>query len=368
MKKSLKDEIQFIQLETTSRCNLNCLTCLKPAYRDVWQERDMSTVLFNHILSELPSGISVHLQGWGEPLLHRDTLWHVEKLKNIGARVSFTTNGTIMGTSLAEAIAASGLDGLTFSVAGNSIATQDPIRGAGSFLLLQAAVCTLVEARKRSGKSHPRIAVSYLLAPGTIDELPGAIGWCRKKRVDSFVTVHLTQAGCLQQQELQFLLSKKQAKHYRLLRIRAHLQTVFSSMRLTLKEFHPTLTPVCDKNPLNSMFINVVGDVSPCVFLNPPVKKGLSWYSHRQNSIQQPVIFGNVQNASLSEIWQNPEYQEFRRKYRKRQEYHDQKLTGVSCSFAGSAELDLAVEDIKEYFFLQPAPEPCKACAKLDGY
>lgn len=127
VRKSIK-EIQSIQIETTSRCNLACVTCLKPAYEDVWQERDMDERLFSLIQGQLPASSSVHLQEWGEPLLHPDTLSHIKQQKATGAMVSFTTNGTLMDTTVAESLIDSGLDGLTFSIAGNSSSTQDKLR------------------------------------------------------------------------------------------------------------------------------------------------------------------------------------------------------------------------------------------------
>ncbi|MBU0962058.1 MAG: SPASM domain-containing protein [Proteobacteria bacterium] len=97
-------------------------------------------------------------------------------------------------------------------------------------------------------------------------------------------------------------------------------------MRLDLKSFQPTLIPVCDKNPLNSLFISASGDVSPCVFLYPPIKEKVTWY-HRDFKIREkPLSFGNVRNLSSADIWQNPEYCLLRDSFRKRKEYHDRRL------------------------------------------
>ena len=362
------DVIRSIQLETTSRCNLACVTCLKPAYKHVWQERDMDKRLFKLIQTQLPVESSVHLQGWGEPLLHPDTLFHIRQLKAAGAKVSFTTSGTVMDKTVAEALVDSGLDGITFSMAGNSSSTQDKLRGIGSFSLLQSAIHTFVAAKHNRGNSSPHLAVSFLLTTETVKELPGAVSWCRKSGVDAFVTVHLTQAGCRNQQTLQFMVPKHEAACYRWPRILTQLRALFGRMRLDLKQFHPTLTPVCDKNPQNSLFISASGDVSPCVFLCPPCRQELSWYQQESAIRQKPLIFGNVQDDTLTNIWEYPEYCQFRDRFRGRKEYHDRKLVGISYSFAGSNELDSAVKGIKHHFSTHPAPKPCAACAKLDGY
>lgn len=208
-------------------------------------ERD----LFNRILSQTRDiKPVVHLQGWGEPLLHPETITHVKQLKAMGSVVSFTTNGTIMNSTIARSLIESGLDGLTFSMAGITRHSQDHLRGAGTLEQLKTTIQTFVSARKSSQKPRPRLAVSYLLTPETVPELPKAVSWCRKNDIESFVTVHLTQAGCRTQQKLQFIKTKDDetlTDHF--LRIRAHTAALFGKIDLQLRPFHSTLTPVCDK-------------------------------------------------------------------------------------------------------------------------
>ncbi|MBU1232773.1 MAG: SPASM domain-containing protein, partial [Proteobacteria bacterium] len=110
------------------------------------------------------------------------------------------------------------------------------------------------------------------------------------------------------------------------------------------------------------------GDVSPCVFLCPPLEQEMTWYHKNLKIRQKPLSFGNVQNMSLADIWEHPQYRQFRDTFRKRKDYHDSKLTGISCSFAGSAQLDAAVKAITQYLSKYPPPHSCTACAKLDGF
>lgn len=362
------EEIHTIQIETTSRCNLDCISCLKPAYSRDWQEHDMTQSLFRLILNQITPKVSVHLQGWGEPLLHPDTLDHICQLKANGSIVSFTTNGTVMDEELAVALMDSGLDGLTFSIAGSSRSTQDKLRSVGSFESLRKSVSLFNSVKKRQNRISPKVAVSYLVTPETVGELPAAVSWCRSRGVDAFVSVHLTQAACRSQEEMQFFLSKDDSRHYRLIRMRSHLAAVFSKMRLDLGQFHSTLTPVCGKNPLNTLFISASGDVSPCVYLCPPVSAEIAWRYNGDTCRRKPVVYGNVHTATLTKIWEHPEYRRFRTFFKLRQEFHDNKLSGIGCSLAGSAQLDAAVKSINEFFSENPPPEACRCCAKIDGF
>jgi len=364
-----EDTIQLIQLETTSRCTLNCATCLKAEYHNSWQEREMGRRLFDCILSEIKAFKPlVHLQGWGDPLSHPEILFYIQQLKAEGLTVNFTTNGSLINSFIAESLLDCKLDGLTFSMAGIGSGSQDLLRGVGTSEAVKNAIKIVTEAKENRQSTVPALAVSYLITPGTVRDLPAAVSWCRNNGIDSFVSVHLTQAGGQKQQDLQYFKWGKRSRYDLFLRVHAHARSLFGKMRLQLKPFHPILTAVCDKNPLNSLFISAKGDVSPCVFLCPPVEHGINWRYKGLNHYQKPFIFGNIQDAGLDEIWACREYKEFRRKFRVRADYHDRKLVKVSYSLSGSAELESAVRAIRSYFSSHSPPGECAACAKLDGY
>lgn len=358
-----------IQLETTSRCNLHCITCLRPAYQDDWKERDMKWPLFQKIVDQLPKQATIHLQGWGEPLLHPDTIRHITYLKEKGFTVSFTTNGSLMTREIGEQLLQAGLDGITFSMAGGKEKTHDILRGKNSFKKLDQGMRALLEARESFPSATMKTAVSYLLTPQTVTELPTAIRWCRNRKVNSFVAVHLSQAGCRIQQQLQLILTLKEASRYRLLRIRSNLAWLFSNMRVDIRSFAPELSPVCDKNPTKSLFISANGSVSPCVFLCPPLERNIQLFLSPDTSIvQKKCVFGNLQKETLQQISKRETYKLFRRKFLERSEYHDSQLAKVEYSMAGPILLERSLKKIQHFFKEHPAPDQCTHCNKLEGF
>ena len=364
-----RQRIQSIQIETTSKCNMSCATCLKSEYPKVWQERDMDLNLFARIIGQLKqTKPTVHLQGWGEPLLQKNFLDYVKLLKNEKICTSFTTNGSVMHARLASELIESGLDGITFSMAGFRSATHDELRGEGSLTRVKNAITIIAGTRKRLNQTQPILAVSYILTPQTVKELPQAISWCRKAGIDNFVTVNLTQSGGKTQHGLRFLLSKEKSKEYYFTRILAHIGALPGKMKLDMQPFFPTLSPVCDKNPLNKLFISADGDVAPCVFLAPPVKGKIIWYSNTGQKSQSSLQMGNMGHLTLKEIWEGEKYRKFRRQFRQRKEYYDKRLGRVSYSLSGAKELEDAVMGIQHYFRSHPPPRECLRCAKIDGY
>lgn len=362
------EQITTIQLELNSSCNLLCNSCLKPYYIDQWKEIDMESNLFNRVITQLPPNADIHLQGWGEPLLHPQLFSFIKQLKEEDFVVSFTTNGTIMTTALAKDILVSGLDGLTFSMAGSCPQTQDAIRGNGTFQRLIETLAIFNEEKKTCLHHTPKTAVSYLVTPETVDELPKAISLCSKAGIDTFVTVHLSQAGSTRQHKYHFSLTDEYNRNHLMLRIRSHTQALFSPIGLQLHPFSPGLAPICDKDPLHSIFISATGDVSPCVFLCPPVSDGITWHYHETQTERKPLHFGNLKEQTLEKIWNSKDYSAFRETYRRRRDFHDEQLSQVRYSMEGAKQLEQARDNIQTFFETHPPPEACRSCYKTEGF
>ena len=366
--KSTVDQLTNVQLEINSRCNLRCATCLKTYYTSDWQENDMDFSLLKEIASQLPKKINLHIQGWGEPLLHPDIFKIIVHLKSKDFSVSFTTNGTTMDKTIARNLIKSGLDGLTFSMTGGCEETHDNIRGKETFNQLQENVSCFQQVKEELGANCLKTAISYMVTPNNIDELPSAIAWAKKVHIDTFVTVHLTQAGSKEQQKYHFSLADDYNRKHLMLRIRSHTQALFSPMGLKLHPFSPGLAPVCDKDPRHNLFISAAGDVSPCVFQRPPIDKEITWFYHEKTCLQKPLIFGNLREEELEDIWNKEKYRNFRNIFDNRCKFHDEQLAKVGYSMEGAQQLEDARNNIRNYFNSHQPPPSCSCCYKLEGF
>src|SRR5512134_3536072 len=86
-------QFEAFQIEVTSRCTLRCRMCPRAALEDSWPELDLSWEAFQGIARAFPEVQHVHLQGWGEPLLHPRLFEMIALAKRAGCRVGLTTNG-----------------------------------------------------------------------------------------------------------------------------------------------------------------------------------------------------------------------------------------------------------------------------------
>jgi len=356
----------LIQIEPTSRCNLRCQTCLRASNPEQWRERDLPFTLFRQVSTEFNQADTIHLQGWGEPLVLGSFIWYLETAKKSGCRVSFTTNGQIMDRDLAVSLIRSGVDAVTFSMAGATAGVQDSLRGPGSFARLQSSISILTTAKKELDSKSPVLAVSYLLTPTTVEELPGALGWCGKHDISLLAGVHLTHAANEAQQRLQlFPINDRRIKS--LVR-KAHVRALFAGIRLELPPLQPTMMPVCAKDPVHNLSIAADGSVAPCVFLNAPVGSPMRWQEKNRSIGSTPYVFGNISQQRLKDIWKKPAYREFRHCFLKRQRLYQQALARVGYDMDGILQLEGAKRKIKKYFVDNPVPSPCRQCPKLCGY
>jgi len=69
--------LQALQVEVTSRCTRRCSVCPRSALAGRWLDGDLSEEHWDSIRSDLSLVEHLHLQGWGEPLLHPrlESMW-----------------------------------------------------------------------------------------------------------------------------------------------------------------------------------------------------------------------------------------------------------------------------------------------------
>jgi MoaA/NifB/PqqE/SkfB family radical SAM enzyme len=132
-------------------------------------------------------------------------------------------------------------------------------------------------------------------------------------------------------------------------------------LKISLKR--PPLAPrdvaVCSENPLRNLYISVSGNVSPCVYLRPPLRPPFRRIFHGTEFLTDKVGFGNIFQKPFEEIWKNPQYEDFRACFARRKEKMEE-ITG--------ALLDPDKRKILESLSLPPPPAPCRTCYKIEGF
>jgi len=116
---------KHLWLETTNRCNSNCIFCGREYAQP---PQDMDFDLFKRIIRECPQAKIVQTQGFGEPLLYPHVVDAVEYSYKPGRRTLFYTNAYALTESLGQQLLDAKLTQINFSVDGADKETYEYFR------------------------------------------------------------------------------------------------------------------------------------------------------------------------------------------------------------------------------------------------
>ncbi|OGA74763.1 MAG: hypothetical protein A3G27_09275 [Betaproteobacteria bacterium RIFCSPLOWO2_12_FULL_66_14] len=344
---------EAFQLEVTTRCNLKCVMCPVTVFADHWPARDMSWETFERIATAFDRVNWVHLQGWGEPLLHRRLFDMIERAKSAGCKVGFTTNATRLTPKTDARLLDLGLDLMAVSIAGARAATHEAIRVGSDFAKLVDNLRRFLRLRAERGNPRPKVEVFFLMTRTNLAELPRAVELAAGLGADELVATNLDYVITSGLDELRAYSDSPPARD-----CREALEEARAAARKTGIAFRPyplqfREMAVCDLNPLKLLYVSADGSVSPCVYTSlaglpemPRVFEG--------RSLETPAVsFGNVNERPLLEIWESAAYREFRGRFARR-------VAGAGLAMLGAAAGAVPDEEL-------PAPEACRTCPKLYG-
>lgn len=344
---------EAFQIEVTSRCNLKCVMCPVTVLAGHWPARDMAWETYERAVAAFARAKWIHLQGWGEPLLHRRIFDMIARAKQAGCRVGFTTNGTRLTRATGARLLEGGLDLLAVSIAGASAATHQAIRVGSDFAKLMLNLRQFLRLRQESGNAGPKVEIFYLMTPANLGELPRAVELAAEIGADELVATNLDY---VMTPGLDALRAYGEGPPARALG--AALEQARAAARRTGIAFRPyplafREMAVCDLNPLRILFISADGDVTPCVYTSLTGQSSIPRVFEGR-ALDVPVVrFGNLNEQTLAQIWDSAAYREFRAPFAVR-------VRGASHMVLGALAGAAAEEEV-------PPPEACRSCPKLYG-
>ena len=131
--------------ELTYACNLQCIHCLSSSGRR--DPRELTTKEAEAVIDELQRMQVFYINiGGGEPTIRSD-FWHlVDYATGHGVGVKFSTNGSRIDATVARKLTAMDYVDVQISIDGADAATNDAVRGEGSFEVAQQAMKHLHDA------------------------------------------------------------------------------------------------------------------------------------------------------------------------------------------------------------------------------
>ncbi len=295
--------LDCVQVEITTRCTGRCRYCPHTLLAPRWRSADLGLEAFRRLWPLTRQATRVHLQGWGEPLLHTDFFEMAALARQAGCQVSTTTCGSEMTEDLAERLVASGIDLIAFSLTGTDAASNAARTGI-PFDEVCAAIERLQRIRRARQGVHLELHIAYLMLASSMEAVSGLPALMRRLGVHAGVvsTLDYVPAPHLAAEAFACHETEKLARARDLLQAAAH-----EAHRLGLALHYALPDPSapghrCRENPQRTLFVGVDGGLSPCTRTQVPLT----------GDNPQRLVFGNLHHDDPLEVWQGPAWREFR--------------------------------------------------------
>lgn len=199
-----------LYIEPTSLCNLNCVTCI----RNAWEEPmgRMSAETFDRIiegLKQFDPAPSIFFGGFGEPLSHPHIVEMVARAREISHTVELITNGVLLTEARATALIKAGLTRIWVSVDGATPEHFADVRLGAELpkIFKHIAGYRRIYRRLNSGRD-PDIGIAFVAMQRNISDLPDLLRMSYQLGVSRYLVTNVlpyTQEMCKERLYTRFI-------------------------------------------------------------------------------------------------------------------------------------------------------------------
>ena len=313
---------------------------------------------FKRLLPCLKEVETVVLEGWGESLLYKDLSQCIRLVKKEGPQVGFVTSGMGLTRDRISELIKAGLDFVGFSISGTTPEIHDAIRVNSHLPEVLHAIRLFHEEKKAQGLLRPKIHLIFLMVKDNIFQIPSVPLFAKEAGIDEVVLTNICHCINVWQEKNRVFVWESTKNPYE--EIMKQAEKNAQKLKITLKR--PSLSaidiPVCEENPLGNLYISVDGEVSPCVYLYPPLPSPFKRIFCEKEYWIEKLSFGNIFKDPFSGIWSSNDYEEFRNRFIQR----EKEFRELYFSLWDSPKIKSSPNDT-----LPHPPEPCKTCHKILG-
>jgi radical SAM protein with 4Fe4S-binding SPASM domain len=260
---------KYLTIEITNVCNLSCIMC--PRRRMTRQTGFMDFNLFRKIIDEASESVEmVYLHFMGESLLHPNLRDFIDYASSRNMTVALATNATYLTEEKIGDLLKSRLDYMLTSFDGASPEVLERVRSGAKFHAVKENVSRLLRGIRRSNPRFNAI-VQIIRMPDTEKDIPGFLELWGKYPEAILKVKDLYDFG----NQLDDIREMKHGSG----------------------QIPSPLAGVCYE-PWRGMVIGWEGTVVPCC----------NDYDYKQ-------VLGNMNTASLTEIWNGPKMKAFRERH-----------------------------------------------------
>jgi MoaA/NifB/PqqE/SkfB family radical SAM enzyme len=306
-------KLKGINLEVSSKCNLDCRSCMRRTYIGAGKNELMKLEWVSKLAPELKHLHSVDLTGWGEPLMNPEFGKILREIrKNFPGALSFTTNGVLLDENIINYILDAEVDTVNFSVDASDSENYRASRGK-TWDKVEAAIRELVHRKMTRGRGIPRVYASFLLRRSRLIDLYKFGEKMSQLMLNGIILQQMTGV-CGRPDLEQVVYSGYYGEKFDDEKFRKEVRELKEELT-----YLQTLGPEqvfnepqggCGVFDIDHLFIKANGEASPCCVLGYPVL-----FLNRRKELRNPssLIVGNIKEQSLEQIWDSEDAVGFRK-------------------------------------------------------
>ncbi len=277
-----------------AKCNLKCTMC--PRNDPNFQESEMSYDMFTRIIDQLPFLKGAHLSGLGEPMLHKDLFRMIRYLKDRKMSSLIVTNGTLLNEVNIKKIFQSGLDVVHVSIDSADPETYESIRVGAKLEDVKAGVKNLVDQRDKR-QSRLKVNINSILMKKNYRGIEDMVRLGSEVGADQVIFCDIAYSfdvGISRRYESLRLADEDEKREMHRLFTSARALSEKLNIPISLPRLEqPKVREDCEQ-PWIYLIVKENGKVRPCCGIH-----------HKE--------FGDLTRESYGSIWNNSEFQSFRK-------------------------------------------------------
>ncbi len=296
-------ELECIQVGITSFCSGRCEYCPRAIQENSWISHHMTPECYGALWELMKNSQRIHLQGWGEPLLHPHFFEFVELARRADCRVSTTSCGLVMNEDIAKKIVKSGIDVIAFSLAGTDEETNSS-RNKVPFTKVVENIKLLQKIRKEMLGVHLEVHIAYLALGSQIDALKQMPELMKELGVHGIVISTLDCDADYNKYAIESFQPNEEGKIEALRKVISEIEPKIleQDMKIHYQLPNPIPSNRCREHAHATCYVDSKGILSPCIYLNLPI----------ENSNLKHMTIGDINTCDSLELWDTASYQYFR--------------------------------------------------------
>jgi MoaA/NifB/PqqE/SkfB family radical SAM enzyme len=313
---------------------------------------------FKKLLPYLKDVETVVLEGWGESLLYKNLPQCIGLVKKEGPRVGFVTSGMGLTRDRISELIDAGLDFVGFSISGTNAKIHDAIRVNSHLPEILDAVRRFHEEKRRQGLLRPKMHFVFLMVKDNISEVPSVPLFAQEAGIQEVVLTNICHCINVWQEKNRVFAWESGKNPYEEIMKQAERNAQKLKVRLKRPSLSAIDIPLCEENPLRNLYVSAEGEVSPCVYLYPPLPSPFKRIFCGKEYWVEKLSFGNIFRETFPAIWNRGSYEQFRDHFVERaKEFRE-----LYFSLWDGPKIKTPQGNA-----LPDPPEPCKTCHKILG-